>query len=427
MKAATGKMKARKSDISGGFTSDCLLHGPDVLFSHIAAVFRGWMVHGTVTPSVLACAFLPLLKPQKPEDSTSSYRAIAGSSLILKQFEKTVLELWGGLLQSDGLQFGYKRGASTTQCTWLVQEVIQHYLRSGSNPIIAVLDNSRAFDLARWDKLFQRLLAKLPAIVVRVLLYSYENQFAWARWGTATSGQFRVRNGTRQGSIFSPDAWSCYTDPLLERLRALGVGCRLANLWMGAFLYSDDQLLIAPNRRAMELMLAVVEQFAAESNIQFSTDPDPAKSKCKLVFVCGHQLGLAKPAPLLLCGRPLPYVQTATHLGHEIHESGEMRHDTTVKRAILIGKTVEVRDSFSFASPPSVLRALEVYCSSYYGSLAGWDLEGAEAQKFYGVWRLNVVLTHNLPRATHRYFLPMLAPGAVSASTLPLILAFVSK
>ena len=68
----------------------------------------------------------------------------------------------------------------------------------------------------------QRLLAKLPAIVVRVLLYSYENQFAWARWGSATSGQFRVRNGTRQGSIFSPDAWSCYTDPLLERLRALG-------------------------------------------------------------------------------------------------------------------------------------------------------------------------------------------------------------
>ena len=81
----------------------------------------------------------------------------------------------------------------------------------------------------------------------------------------------------------------------------------------------------------MELMLAVVEDFAAESNIQFSTHPDPAKSKCKLVFVCGRQLGLAKPAPLLLRGQPLPYVSTATHLGHKIHESGEMQHNTTVK------------------------------------------------------------------------------------------------
>ena len=76
---------------------------------------------------------------------------------------------------------------------------------------------------------------------------------------------------------------------------------------------------------------------------------------------------------------------------------------------------MEVRDSFSFASLPSVLKALQVYCSSYYGSLAGWELEGPEAKKFFGVWRLNILLTHNGPRATHRYFLPLLAPGTVSA------------
>ena len=92
---------------------------------------------------------------------------------------------------------------------------------------------------------------------------------------------------------------------------------------MGALLYSDDQLLIAPNRRAMELMLAEVEKFAGESNIRFSTDPDPAKSKSKLIFVCGRQTDLPKPAPLLLCGRPLPWVPSAIHLGHELHESGE--------------------------------------------------------------------------------------------------------
>ena len=93
-----------------------------------------------------------------------------------------------------------------------------------------------------------------------------------------------------------------------------------------------------------------------------------------------------------------------------------MQHNTTVKRAVLIGKTVEVRDSFSFTLPPSFLRALEIFFSSNHGSLEGWEPEGAEAQKFFGVWRLNVLLTHNLPRAKHRYFLPMLPPGAVSAS-----------
>ena len=68
-----------------------------------------------------------------------------------------MLELSGGLLQSDGLQFGYKKGISTTQCTWLVQEVMQNYLSNSSHPFVAVFDNSRAFDLARWDKLLERL------------------------------------------------------------------------------------------------------------------------------------------------------------------------------------------------------------------------------------------------------------------------------
>ena len=66
------------------------------------------------------------------------------------------------------------------------------------------------------------------------------------------------------------------------------MGCPLAGLFMGAFLYSDDELFIAPSRRAMELMLKEMESFATESNVHFSTDPDPANSKCKMVYVCGR-------------------------------------------------------------------------------------------------------------------------------------------
>ena len=59
VKAATVKMKARKSDGSVGFNSNCLIHGLDILFSHLATIFRGLMVHGTVTSSVLAGASVP--------------------------------------------------------------------------------------------------------------------------------------------------------------------------------------------------------------------------------------------------------------------------------------------------------------------------------------------------------------------------------
>ena len=99
-----------------------------------------------MSPSLLACSFLPLLKSYlKDPSDPDSYRAIAGSSLILKTFELVVLVLWGPLLSSDSLQFGYKARTSTTHCTWLVSEVVQHLLRGGMNPIVTVLDCSKAF------------------------------------------------------------------------------------------------------------------------------------------------------------------------------------------------------------------------------------------------------------------------------------------
>ena len=133
VKEAVGLMKPKKGDVSGGFTSDAL-------YDILAAIFRSWLTHGTVTLSLLACAFLPLVKSSlKDPADTGSYRAIAGSSLILKLFEKVILLVWGHLLHSDSLQFGFKVDTSTTQCSWLVQEVVGHYLRSGSHPILTVL------------------------------------------------------------------------------------------------------------------------------------------------------------------------------------------------------------------------------------------------------------------------------------------------
>ena len=101
-------MKSGKSDVTGGFSSDALINAPDLLFEHLDWVYRIWLLHGSVSPLLLACAFLPLLKNSlKDPADTGSYRAIACSSFLLKLFDKVVLLLWRHLLTSDSLQFGY--------------------------------------------------------------------------------------------------------------------------------------------------------------------------------------------------------------------------------------------------------------------------------------------------------------------------------
>ena len=114
VKEAVNKLKAKKTDVSGSYVSDALKNAPDLLYEQLASVFRSWLYHGTVTPSLLACSFMPLLKSSLKEPSDPySYRAIAGSSLVLKTFELVVILLWGHLLRSDSLHFGYKAKTTT--------------------------------------------------------------------------------------------------------------------------------------------------------------------------------------------------------------------------------------------------------------------------------------------------------------------------
>ena len=414
VRRAAMKMKPAKADVSGGFTSDALLHAPDSLYDLIAGVYRSWLVHGSVTLSLLACAFLPLLKNNlKDPADTNSYRAIAGSSLLLKLFDQCILLVWGPLLASDSLQFGYKQGTGTIQCSWMVMEVANHYMRNGTQPIMTLLDCSKAFNMVKYNILFTKLLDKgLPAVVVKVLIEVYEKQYAWVRWGRARSQLFPIVNGTRQGSVLSPALFSIYMDEILEKLRNLGVGCYVGDVFMGAMGYADDLVLLAPTRTGMQMMLKACEEFGSSNNLLFSTDPDPSKSKTKCVFMSGKKK-VAKPAPLTLYGRDLPFVKSATHLGNELSEDGSMDMDTKEKTAAFITRSLEIREQFSFAHPMEVLSAVKLYCCDHYGSML-WDLQGDLATKYFNSWKTCIKLAWGVPRSTHSYFLDYLSGGLVT-------------
>ena len=179
------------------------------------------------------------------------------------------------------MQFGYKVGTSTTQCSWLVMEVANYFLRNKTCPIITLLDCSKAFDTCQFSTLFQRLLDRgMP--LVRVIIKVYEDQYAWVKWGNSRSTIFSIVNGTRQGSILSHSLFAVYVDELLVELRNLGLGCMVAGVYMGAVGFCDDLLLMSPTRDGMQVMLDTCQRFARRYNLQFSTDNDPIKSKTRV-------------------------------------------------------------------------------------------------------------------------------------------------
>ena len=141
-----------------------------------------------------------------------------------------------------------------------------------------------------------------------------------------------------------------------------------------------------------------------KNNLQFSIEPNPAKSKTKSLYMCGPKVKTpVYPAPIKLYGRDLPWVEHATHLGHELHQDCSMDMDIRMKRAKFIKNCTDIGDMFSFALPRQVLHAIQVHSAHFYGSMI-WDLYGTMATQVYRSWNTCVKLVWDLPRSTHNYF-----------------------
>ena len=171
---------------------------------------------------------------------------------------------------------------------------------------------------------------------------------------------------------------------------------------MGASGYADDLLLLAPVRSVLAEMVRVCEEYGQQHNMVFSTNPVPSKSKTKCMFFCGQQHGVRYPDPIMLDGKILPWVTTAEHLGHTLHQSGSMDQDCKVQRAQFIQKSIDVREKLHFAKPDIVMKAVRVYCSDSYGSML-WKLRSESSESFFKCWNTCVKLVNNVPRSTFTY------------------------
>ena len=130
--------------------------------------------------------------------------------------------------------------------------------------------------------------------------------------------------------------------------------------------------------------------------------------------MCGLNKRKEKPEPLTLNGEELPWVESAQHLGHVLHESGSMDQDIKAKRASFIANSTECRESFGFASPCEILKAVKVHVGSHHGSNL-WQLDSTMAEQYYTAWRTCVKLTWQVPRSTHTYFVDHLLSNGLSS------------
>ena len=73
------------------------------------------------------------------------------------------------------------------------------------------------------------------------------------KWKTIISDSFKIRNGTRQGSVLSPYLFSIYI--VSSHAIDSGIGCFVGSLCCNIILYADDMVLLAPSWKALQNLI----------------------------------------------------------------------------------------------------------------------------------------------------------------------------
>ena len=139
----------------------------------LSIIFTLFLSHGFTPDSLILGTMIPIPKNKnKSYCSSSNYRAIALSSILNKILDWIILLKEHKSLFSSPLQFGFKKGLSTTQCTHSLLEIVDYYNYNKSDVFVLMLDASKAFDRVRYCKLFNELLERnISPVVLRILIY----------------------------------------------------------------------------------------------------------------------------------------------------------------------------------------------------------------------------------------------------------------
>ena len=405
-KTCSKRLKPAKNDPFFQLSSDCFREAPDILFKILALIFKSYVSHGHVSKFLLLSTLIPIIKNKLGDiTSSSNYRSIAISSVVLKIFDLVILSFFKDKLNLDELQFAYQSEVSTSMCTWIAIETIGYFQRNGSDVYSCLMDMSKAFDTVKHSVLFKKLLHQgLPPIMVRYILITYKHQQANVKWNGEESEFFEVSNGVKQGAILSAVLYCVYTNELFSELRRSKVGCTIDNVYVGCLGYADDLFLLSPTIDGLQHMIRICERFAVRNNLTFSTDSNPQKSKTKCIsFNVKKNESLPK---LKLSGNYLPWVDCGKHLGIKIQNKSEnlLGQDIREKRAQFIQRTNELMQEFSYATPDTKSRINSLYNSHFTGSVL-WDLWSKEAKMVYNSWSSSIRRMYRIDRKTHRYLI----------------------
>ena len=290
---------------------DALKRLPDNYIEALTILFKAISCTGYVPRLLRHSRLIFLPKPGKPSyDVPRAYRPITLSSFFIKAYER--INLWRCeqtfMLQNPlhKHQFAFQMNKSCEGALSLVTDTIEAGINRKHIVIGLFLDIKGAFDNVDHTKAVQALTKKgMPSWQVHWYEYYLRNRTVFAELN-GVQVRRRIRKGTPQGGVLSPLIWNLIFDTLIREL--------LPPLM--ASIFADDLALLGSGvdqdaiRDRLQEALDKVSDWGRIQGLTFC----PEKSVA-IIFTRQDLATFVDPAPLILNGRALEYVNEVKYLG----------------------------------------------------------------------------------------------------------------
>jgi len=281
---------------------------PMSALNSIITVFNKIWSSGIIPKTWRHSIIIPILKPDKNQFETKSYRPISLLNTMAKILEKIIDARLRWFLEKNGIldprQNGFRRHKSTTNSLHDIQEEIHLTLEAKQIMGLIALDISKAYDTT-WRP---RILKILSNIICNVNLFNFVKSFLTDRTfqvkcNDKLSKTYIQNNGVPQGSTLSVSLFLLAINDITQVIQA-PVKCTL---------FADDFNIfcrgINPNRTINYLQntISALQTWSLVSGFSFSVE----KSQC-IFFTNKRLLG---NTTITMNNIPIPIKNTTKILG----------------------------------------------------------------------------------------------------------------